>query len=64
MQIKKKLIIRVVRSHFQIAYENLNSVRILTGNFDATVLISVELYAFTRIANLIHPLILSAFFSL
>lgn len=43
-----------VRSHFQIAYQNLNSVMIFKGNFNGTVLISVELYPFTRIANLIH----------
>lgn len=53
-----------VRSRFQTAYQNLNSVMIFTGNFNGTVLISMELYPFTRIANLIHPFILSAFFSL
>lgn len=53
-----------VRSHFQIAYQILNSVMIFAGNFNGTVFISMELYSFTRTANLIHPFILSAFFSL
>lgn len=53
-----------VRSHFQIAYQNLNGVMIFTGNFDGSALISMELYPFTRTANLIYPFILPAFFSL
>lgn len=53
-----------VRSYFQTVFQNLSSVPVFTGNFNGIVLISVELYPFTRTANLIHPFILSAFFSL
>lgn len=51
-----------VRSHFQIGSQNLNHVLVFTGNFNVTVLISMELYPFTRTENLIHPFMLSAFF--
>lgn len=53
-----------VRSYFQTVFQNLSSVPVFTGNFNGIVLISVELYPFTRTANLIHPFIPSAFFSL
>jgi len=41
---------------------HLNSVMVFTGNFNGTALISM--CPLTRIANLIHPFILPAFFSL